>query len=114
MKARSAVPIYIQQPFTLLGLPPMLVIWTLSAAIIAFIAFMVMGIAITPIFTAIGMLALALTAALGFGLSYLVSRHDPHVMTVYTTTRRFWRRGNSPRRAMLAGAPSMRSRGGRS
>lgn len=114
MKARSAVPIYIQQPFTLLGLPPMLVIWTLCASIAVFIAFMVLGVAIKPIFTAVGMLALALTAACGFGLSYLASRHDPHVMTVFTTTRRFWRRGNSPRRAMLAGAPSMRSRGGRS
>lgn len=114
MKARSAVPIYIQQPFTLLGLPPILVIWTLLSAIAVFIAFMVLGVALKPIFTAVGMLALVLVSATGFGLSYLVSRRDPHVMTVYTTTRRFWRRGSLPCRAMMAGAPAPRSRGGRS
>lgn len=114
MKARSAVPIHIQEPFTLFGLPPILVIATLLASVAIFIAFMILGIFSASAFTAFGMVALAVTAIIGFTLSYLVSRHDPHVITVFMTARRFWGRGRSSCRTLLAGAPSSRSREGRS
>jgi type IV secretory pathway VirB3-like protein len=107
MKARSVVFTHIQHPDSIFGLPPKMVVISISFAMAVFVLTILFGA------VAISMIAFAITLVAGLALSYRLGRTDRHVESLFLTGVRFW--GVSPRRWLLAGAaPDLRPRGGRS
>ncbi|MEW5728044.1 MAG: hypothetical protein AB1918_09485 [Pseudomonadota bacterium] len=106
MKARSVVFTHVQWPFAVFGLPPKLMVFSLTAGVVVYVLTIVFGA------IAVSVIAFGLTIVGALWLSYRVARTDRHVESVFLTTLAFW--GSSPRRWLLAGAYPRRSRGGRS
>lgn len=104
MKARSVVFTHIQHPFTVFGLPPLMVVAATGAAMGVFVATMAAGA------VAVSMIAFAATLAAGLMTAYRQGRRDRHVETVTLTALAFW--GLSSRRRLLAGAAPEKSRAG--
>jgi len=106
MKARSVVFTHLQWPFSVFGLPPLMV----AASVVAGIVVYILTIALGAI--PISLIGFAITLAGGLALSYRLGRHDHHFESVFLASAAFWRA--SSRRWLLAGAYPRRSRKGRS
>jgi hypothetical protein len=106
MKARSVVFTHIQHPFTVFGLPPVMVAISLGAALVVFVLTIILGAIV------ISMIGFAVTLVAGLVLTYRLGRTDRHVESLFLTSLGFW--GASPRRWLLAGSASVTPRGGRS
>jgi len=103
MKARSVVFTHIQWPFDVFGLPPKLMALSLTAGLVAFVLCLVSGA------LPLSVIVMVLTDIVSLGLSYRLARKDKHIENVFLTSLTFW--GFSPRRWLLASAPSQRSGG---
>lgn len=101
MKARSVVFTHLQWPFTVFGLPPKMMVISMTAGTLVFVLTIVLGV------IALSMFGFFLTTAGGLVLSYRLARHDHHVESVFLASARFWRA--SSRRWLLAGASPLRS-----
>lgn len=106
MKARSVVFTHIQLPFTVFGLPPKLMAFSLTAGIVVYVLTILFGAIVVSV------IGFGLATVGGLALSYRVARADHHIETLFLQSLTFW--GFSSRRWLLAGAYPQRSRGGRS
>lgn len=112
MKARSVVFTHIQHPGTTFGLPPMLFLLSVGAAMVVLVALFLVGIFVLPGAMAFSFIGFAIVLVAGLAQAYRLGRTDRHVESVYFTAARFW--GSSPRRWLLAGSAPVTPRGGRS
>lgn len=112
MKARSVVFTHQQHPDTIFGLPPLMVILSICAAITVMVVLFILGIFVFSAAIAFALIAFAVVLVAGLVLTYRVGRTDRHVESVYLTSARFWR--SSPRRWLLAGSAPVTPRGGQS
>lgn len=95
MKARSVVFVHTQKPFTIFGLPPVLMILSAIAAVVAFIlAFFTIGVAYSVI-------AMLLTMMVCLVQSIRIAKTDPHVVGLFLRSLLFWR--GRPERRLVAG-----------
>jgi len=108
MKARAVIFTHTQRPFTIFGLPPMLMSSAAFAAMLAWVICLILG------YGNVAMLAMLASAIVTLAVCFYLARNDHHVESVFINTARFW--GTNSQRTLLAGAaPSPRSKrkGGR-
>lgn len=106
MKARAVIFTHVQRPFTILGLPPKMVMVAGFGAMTTWMICIMVGLA------GIAMLVGAAIMVAELVVCYYLGKTDPHVETVFLFATQFWR--SSSRRWLLAGTPATRSRGRRS
>ena len=101
MKARSLVFDSVQRPWTILGIPPLMGVFTLVSALLTFVVF---GMWFQWPRTA----AACLFGILGIGLSvsWRLRAREHHIETLWRNGRKFWRRGgDGDCRILAAGGP---------
>ena len=85
MKARSVVFTHAQKPFTIFGLPALLVMLSGVASMV--LAILVAVIAGMPF----GVLAMVLSMVICLGLCFRIAATDPHVESMFLQCLAFWR-----------------------
>lgn len=113
MKARSVVFTHTQFPDTIFGLPRLMTVLAIAAAVLVMVTMFIVGIFVATGAIAFALLGFAATLTGGLALAWRAGRTDRHVETVFLASARFWR--GASRRWLLAGAAPVPSpRGGRS
>ena len=85
MKARAIILTHIQKPMTLFGVQTPMLIATIGASLFGFLFFILIGV--------IGVSFIAFLAVLvaGYLVSYRLNKKDHHFITVYRTSKAFWK-----------------------